>query len=78
MQQLQQAYRLIYRRGLRWKDVLETLERDFSTGMAAHYLEFFRAGKRGFTPERRTPKAAMLKLVSDHSEDSDDRQTDAA
>jgi len=79
MQQLKEAYRLIYRRGLRWKEVLALLERDFSTGPAAQFLEYFQSGKRGFTPERRTPKAATLKLVSDDgADDSDERQIDAA
>jgi UDP-N-acetylglucosamine acyltransferase len=79
MQQLQQAYRLIYRRGLRWKDVLEALARDFSSGPAAQFLDYFNTGKRGFTPERRTPKAATLKLVTgDNADDAEDRQTEAA
>lgn len=79
IQQLKDAYRLIYRRGLRWKEVLETLAREFSSGPAADYLSFFEAGKRGFTPERRTPKAAMLRLVSgDSQDDAEQRQTEAA
>lgn len=76
--QLKEAYRLIYRRGLRWKDVLEALAGQFSDGPAAAYLEFFQAGKRGFTPERRTPKAAMLRLVAGDAEDAEDRRIEAA
>ncbi len=79
MQQLKDVYRLIYRRGLRWKDVLETLKAEFPSGPAAAYLDFFNTGKRGFTPERRTPKAATLKLVTgDNADDAEDRQTEAA
>lgn len=78
MQQLKDAYRLIYRRGLRWKEVLETLARDFPSGPAAQFSEYFKSGKRGFTGERRTPKAAMLKLVSGDANDEDQRQTEAA
>jgi hypothetical protein len=77
--QLKEAYRLIYRRGLRWKDVLEALAAEFKDGPAAAYLDFFQAGKRGFTPERRTPKAAMLRLVNgDTTDDAEDRRTEAA
>jgi UDP-N-acetylglucosamine acyltransferase len=76
--QLKEAYRLIYRRGLRWQEVLEALAAEFTGGPAAAYLEFFQAGKRGFTPERRTPKAAMLRLVADSADDAEDRRTDAA
>lgn len=79
MQQLQQAYRVIYRRGLRWKEVLEALAADFTSGPATQFLEYFRAGNRGFTPERRTPKAATLKFVpGESSEESEDRQSEAA
>jgi UDP-N-acetylglucosamine acyltransferase len=79
LQQLKDAYRLIYRRGLRWKEVLAALAADFTSGPAAAYLEFFQAGRRGFTPERRTPKSAMLRLVSNEAgEDAEDRRTEAA
>jgi UDP-N-acetylglucosamine acyltransferase len=76
--QLKEAYRLIYRRGLRWKEVLEALSTEFTDGPATAYLPFFQAGKRGFTPERRTPKAAMLRLAPDTAEDAEDRRTEAA
>lgn len=78
MQQLRDAYRLIYRRGLRWKEVLETLPIEFTSGPAATYLEFFQSGKRGFTPERRTPKSALLRLVGDEASDGEDRRSEAA
>ncbi len=77
LQQLKDAYRVIYRRGRLWKDVLDQLRTQFNSGPAAAYLEFFQTGKRGFTPERRTPKAAMLRLVTE-GDDSQDRQSEAA
>jgi UDP-N-acetylglucosamine acyltransferase len=77
IQQLKESYRLIYRRGLRWTEVLAALKSDFSAEPAAALLQFFQASKRGFTPERRTPKAAMLRLVN-AAEDTDQRQTEAA
>jgi UDP-N-acetylglucosamine acyltransferase len=81
LQQLKNAYRLIYRRGLRWTEVLEALEQEFPTGPAARFREFFLSGKRGFTPERRVPRSATLKLMNPDqiSEGSDDhRSIDAA
>jgi UDP-N-acetylglucosamine acyltransferase len=60
--QLKAAYRLIYRSGLRWQEVLVRLAEEFASGSAGHFLEFFEGGKRGFTPERRLPPASTLKL----------------
>lgn len=60
--QLKAAYRLIYRRGLRWVEVLEALEREFPSGHAAHFHPFLSQGTRGFIQERRTPPNATLKL----------------
>ncbi|MFM7291900.1 MAG: acyl-ACP--UDP-N-acetylglucosamine O-acyltransferase [Planctomycetia bacterium] len=59
---LKAAYRVIYRRGLPWKDVLEALRRDFPTGPATHLLDFLSGGTRGFSQERRAPPAATLRL----------------
>ncbi|HMC12401.1 MAG TPA: acyl-ACP--UDP-N-acetylglucosamine O-acyltransferase, partial [Pirellulaceae bacterium] len=53
MVQLKKAYRVIYRQGLRWSEVLEQLARDFDTGPAALFHEFLKSGKRGFVQERR-------------------------
>jgi UDP-N-acetylglucosamine acyltransferase len=63
MLQLKEAYRVIYRQGLRWCEVLEVLQRDFSTGPAALFLEFLQAGKRGFVQERRISRKATLKIA---------------
>lgn len=61
--QLKAAYRLIYRTGLRWNDLLERLRSEFATGPAALFHPFFAAGKRGFVQERRGPVPATLKLL---------------
>ena len=60
--QLKAAYRIIYRSGLKWTDVLVALKREFTDGPAADFYPFFASGKRGFIPERRTPRGATLKL----------------
>ncbi|MFV2065485.1 MAG: acyl-ACP--UDP-N-acetylglucosamine O-acyltransferase [Pirellulales bacterium] len=62
LQQLKNAYQLIYRRGLTWNEVLEALRLEFSTGPASQFLEFFSGGTRGFVQERRSPPRATIKL----------------
>ncbi len=60
--ELKAAYRLIYRSGQRWVEILEQLAARFSTGLASEYTEFFAGGSRGYVNERRVPRAAILKL----------------
>ena len=62
MRDLKNAYRLIYRSGLAWNDILKRLKTDFTTGPAAEFHPFFSAGKHGFMPERRTPNSATIRL----------------
>ncbi|MEX2114434.1 MAG: acyl-ACP--UDP-N-acetylglucosamine O-acyltransferase [Pirellulales bacterium] len=60
--QLKAAYRLIYRQGLRWNEVLEKLQAEFSSGPANEFHPFLSQGTRGFVQERRMPPTATLKL----------------
>jgi UDP-N-acetylglucosamine acyltransferase len=60
--QLKAAYRTIYRSGLRFVEVLETLKREFPTGPAADFHPYMSQGTRGFVQERRMPPGATLKL----------------
>lgn len=76
--QLKEAYRIIYRQGLRWNEVLDLLERDFSTGPAAAFHTFLRAGKRGFVQERRISRKATLKIVAPADDQQADAKRDAA
>ncbi len=69
--QLKAAYRTIYRRGLRFSEVLATLERDYSSGPAAHFHPFLSQGTRGFVQERRMPPGATLKLRRATDDDGD-------
>jgi UDP-N-acetylglucosamine acyltransferase len=68
--QLKAAYRLIYRSGLPWSELLQRLAQEFPAGPAAQFHEFFSGGKRGFTPERRLPRTLRLpdEAVADTSE----------
>jgi UDP-N-acetylglucosamine acyltransferase len=60
--ELNRAYRVIYRRGHKWTDVLEALRSEFATGPAAVLYEFLSGGTRGFVQERRMPPGATIKL----------------
>ena len=62
IQQLKQAYRIIYRQGLTWEQVLEQLRTTFTSGPAANFYPFLRVGQRGFVMERRTPGEATIPL----------------
>jgi UDP-N-acetylglucosamine acyltransferase len=68
--QLKGAYRLIYRSGLPWTTVLDYLAVQFPSGIASHFLEFFRGGTRGFAPGRTMPAGATL-LLHDELDDAD-------
>lgn len=65
---LKEAYRLIFRGGLPWREMLDRLTADFSDGPAAPMVEFFHGGTRGFSQERRPPRSVTLKLRSDVDE----------
>ncbi len=62
VEQLKAAYRLIYRSGLMWNDVLKELQAQFAAGSAARFHQFLSTTTRGIVPERRLPPGATLKL----------------
>jgi UDP-N-acetylglucosamine acyltransferase len=74
--QLKEAYRVIYRAGLRWSEVLEQLAQKFATGPAGEFLPFFQSGKRGFAQERRISRQASLKIANHSDDAADDRNDD--
>ena len=78
--QLKEAYRVIYREGHRWSEVLEILKTQFGSGPAAQFHEFLKAGKRGFVQERRISRKATLKIVDPARDDAerDERRREAA
>jgi UDP-N-acetylglucosamine acyltransferase len=59
---LKAAYRTVYRRGLPWKEVLDSLSAEFEAAPVAHLLQFLSGGSRGFAQERRAPPATTLRL----------------
>jgi UDP-N-acetylglucosamine acyltransferase len=76
--ELKQAYRLIYRRGLKWTEILEELKNEFATGPAAAFHQFLCGGKRGFAQERRLPPGATIKLRPQGADATDESQSTAA
>lgn len=65
IQQLKAAYRVIYRSGMDWREVLATLQRDFSDGPAAAFYEFLSQTRRGIMQERRGPGRGPIRLFKD-------------
>ena len=68
--ELKAAYRVIYRSGLMWQEVLAELKKQFVDGPAAVFYEFLSQGTRGFVQERRMPPMATLKLRRAEEEES--------
>jgi UDP-N-acetylglucosamine acyltransferase len=63
---LKVAYRVVYRSGLAWEEMLDTLQLQFADGPAADFLTFFMGGNsRGYVQERRTPPGATVRIHSE-------------
>jgi UDP-N-acetylglucosamine acyltransferase len=62
---LKAAYRLIYRGGLAWAEILKQLKSEFADAPAAEFYRFLSTTTRGITPERRGPAEATIKLHRD-------------
>jgi UDP-N-acetylglucosamine acyltransferase len=72
LKELKSAYRLIFRSGLPWSTVLETLTAQFPEGPANAFGRFFAAGNRGFVQSRSPLRRPIMPLVSPGSEDETD------
>jgi UDP-N-acetylglucosamine acyltransferase len=70
MLHLKQAYRVIYRSGLMWQEMLDALRLQFPVGPAAEFATYFSTGKRGFVQERRTPPGAIVRLMRDDTDET--------
>ena len=60
--QLKRAYRIIYRSGLSWNEILRTLQEEFPEGIAAQFHLFLSMTTRGIMSERRLPPGAVVRL----------------
>ncbi|MDA7950657.1 MAG: acyl-ACP--UDP-N-acetylglucosamine O-acyltransferase [Pirellulaceae bacterium] len=66
---LKSAYRIIYRKNLRWEEIIETLKREFPEGPVTEMVKFLSGGNRGFLRERR-PQNQSLKVTPRPSHDT--------
>ena len=73
IQQLKDAYRVIYRSGLPWKEMLARLQVEFIDGPASQYHGFLAATTRGIVHERRMPPGATLKIRREPEESRQSR-----
>ena len=62
IRELKAAYRVAFRSGLRWSEMLDKLSEQFPSGPGRELAEFMRATERGCVPERATPKSATIRL----------------
>ena len=70
--QLKAAYRLIYRQGLTFNEMLVQLQQSFPAGVAAEFAPFFQKGERGFVQERRSPPRVALRVHPAVDDDVDE------
>lgn len=68
MLDLKAAYRIIFRSGLSWDEMLQELQDSFPTGPAAAYFQFFQGVKRGIVRERRCQVQPSLRIHSTDEE----------
>ncbi len=59
---LKAAYRVIYRSGLPWAEILEHLRTEFNYGPAAEFYRFLSTTARGIVCQRRDASAPTIKL----------------
>ncbi len=62
---LKAAYRVIYRSGLKWQEILNRLRAEFTSGPAAAFAEFLSETRRGIVAERRLPPGATIKITEE-------------
>lgn len=60
--EIKRAYRVIYRQGLPFQEMIAALEAQFTETPACEFAEFFHGGTRGFVQERRNPPKAAIRL----------------
>ena len=60
---IKEAYKIIYRRDLRWGDIVPQLKSCFPTGPVTAMTNLLQSTQRGITPERREKGKATVKLV---------------
>jgi UDP-N-acetylglucosamine acyltransferase len=68
VRRLKEAYRVIYRSGLTWNEILTKLREEFTEGLAAMYHQFLSTTTRGIVCERRPPPGATIRINAQFDE----------
>jgi UDP-N-acetylglucosamine acyltransferase len=74
--ELKRAYRLIYRQGYTFDDMVAALEQTYASGPPAEFASFFKSSKRGFVQERRSPPKVAIRLHPAADEMDGDEEQD--
>ncbi len=74
---LKEAYRVIYRSGLMWKEILATLQQQFRDGATAEFFPFLASSQRGIIPERRMPPGATIRIHPVEDQEEENRRAKA-
>ncbi|MDR0704980.1 MAG: acyl-ACP--UDP-N-acetylglucosamine O-acyltransferase [Planctomycetaceae bacterium] len=69
---LKDVYRLVFRSGLTWKEILKKLENNYSIGPGAEMTQFLAATKRGIVSERHSISHTPLRLLDAENNDKND------
>jgi UDP-N-acetylglucosamine acyltransferase len=77
VQRLKQAYRVIYRSGLPWNEILARLHEEFTDGPTSLFYQFLSTTTRGILCERRPPPGATIRIPSETVEVSEPRRARA-
>jgi UDP-N-acetylglucosamine acyltransferase len=65
---LKEAYRIIYRSGLTWNEILARLRDQFADGLASRFYPFLSTTTRGILCERRPPPGATIRITAEREE----------
>ncbi|MDR1485278.1 MAG: acyl-ACP--UDP-N-acetylglucosamine O-acyltransferase [Planctomycetaceae bacterium] len=60
---LKEVYRLVYRSGMAWKDILQKLQDEYATGIASEITRFVLTTKRGIVHEGRYTENTSIKFT---------------
>ncbi len=69
---LKAVYRILYRSGLPWREILRKLQVEYAVGPGAEMTQFLLSTKRGIVSERRSARQAPLKLIESESGESEE------
>lgn len=71
---LKEVYRLVFRSGLTWREVLRRLAEEYSIGPGAEMAQFLTASKRGIVSERHCVNRTSLRLLDNDGANGDTNQ----